>query len=563
MYAGVARPQPFLLAVLSCSAGGTETHGVKTVELGERLLLGTLGVVGTTCGNVLLAPAQARRELLAHTGSLLETLLVSPDGLLAQWARPAATPLGSIQLALRLPGATWNVDGPLLRADAADGVRLLQLLPTPSWSVEEEHGQLIVTALVTGKEGEGVRLLATADADVSGAGTRLRRLTNACAVQTEAGLVALRTRRLAIHTGVLEIDDSLAWAQARLDAVAGAAGSLVHESAHGEPFPCDPESRRGWTALGSLASGSRVLPGLTTAAPLGILALARAAAWHGERLDGDVRAALTSGKGWTQMSPALATVYRAALLASADAGEPWEGKPYAKDLRERAEAVAQVSGGRYLPMLGHPRSPVSDPIALLLAAALQLPGRAAWNPPAEDPPPGILRALTAWACLNDGPFERGFSLFRQHLGDGFAHGVGLWPERARIHEPAAAALVPLVLVQGLLGTRIDAYFGRLCLAPRLPPHWSRFTVEGLTIGDATVRMSYEMTGGHHRFHFVQGRGSVPVMLIFEPILAVPPGAQVWVDGTPTNIALRRVRDRMQASVQLPLEREREVSVGVR
>ncbi|HCR04136.1 MAG TPA: hypothetical protein DIU18_02985, partial [Gemmatimonadetes bacterium] len=97
VYAGVARPQPFLLAVLSCSAGGTETHGVKTVELGERLLLGTLGVVGTTCGNVLLAPAQARRELLAHTGSLLETLLVSPDGLLAQWARPAATPLGSIQ----------------------------------------------------------------------------------------------------------------------------------------------------------------------------------------------------------------------------------------------------------------------------------------------------------------------------------------------------------------------------------------------------------------------------------------------------------------------------------
>jgi hypothetical protein len=120
-----------------------------------------------------------------------------------------------------------------------------------------------------------------------------------------------------------------------------------------------------------------------------------------------------------------------------------------------------------------------------------------------------------------------------------------------------------VLVQGLLGTRIDAYFGRLRLAPRLPPHWSKFAVEGLTIGDATVRMSYEMTGGRHRFRFVQGRGGVPVMLIFEPILAVPPGAQVWVDGTPANLVLRPVRDRMQASVQLPLECEREVSVGVR
>jgi len=567
VYAGVARPRPFLLTARGCRGRGTETQGVETVELGGRLLLRTLGIVGTTCGNVLLAPAQARRELLARAGAVLETLLVSPDGLLAQWARPAATPLESIQLTLRLPGSTWNADGPLLRADATDGVRLLQLLPSPSWSVEEERGQLIVTALVADREGEGVRLLATADADASGAGTRLRRLTTARAAQAEADLVALRTRRLAIHTGILEIDDSLAWAQARLDAVEGAEGGLVHDIAHGEPFPCDPESRRGWTALGSLASGSRVRPDLATAAPLGILALARAAAWRGERLDGDVRAAIASGKGWTQTSPAPATAYRAALLASADAMEPWEGKPYAEDLRGRADAVAasvaRVSGGRRLPTLGHPRPPASDPIAALLAAALELPGRAAWNPPAEDPPPGILRALTAWACLNDGPFERGFALFRQHLGDGFAQGVGLWSERAHIHDPAAAALVPLVLVQGLLGTRIDAYFGRLRLAPRLPPHWSKFAVEGLTIGDATVRMSYEMIGGRHRFRFVQGRGGVPVMLIFEPILAVPPSAQVWVDGTPTNLVLRPVRDRMQASVQLPLECEREVSVGVR
>ena len=566
VYAGAARPRPFLLVARGCSARGVETRAVEAVELGGRLLLETLFLAGTTCGNVLLAPAQARRELLTHAGSLIETLLVSADGLLAQWTRPAALPPEEIQIEFRLGGATWRADGPFLRADAADGVRLLQLIPAPSWSVQEERGQLIVTAVVAGCEGEGIRLLATAEVDTSGAEERLRRLTNARATQAEADLVALRTRLLAIHTDDLEIDDSVAWAQARLDTIAGAEVGLVHELAQGEPFPLDPESRRGWTALGSLASGSRMRPDLSATSPLGMLALARVAVWRGERLRGDMRAVLASDEGWTQTSPALTTAYRAALLTSADAVEPWEGKSSAEDLRARANAlavpVAHGSAGRRLPTLGPPRSAASDPIAAVLAAALELPGRAAWIPPTEDPPPGILRALTAWACLNDGPFERGFALFRQHLGDGFAHGVGLWSERGRFHDPAAAALVPLVLVQGLLGTRIEAYFGRLRLAPRLPQHWSRFAVEGLTIGNATVRMSYELAGGRHRFRFAQESGGVPVMLIFEPILAVPPSAQVWVDGTPADLVLRPAGDRMQASVQLPLAREREVAVGV-
>jgi hypothetical protein len=530
-------------------------------------LLETLSVTGATCGNVLLAPAQARRELLTHAGSLLETLLVDADGLLAQWTRPAALPPEEIQITFRLRGATWHIDGGLLRADAADGVRLLQFIPTPSWSVQEERGGLIVTAAIAECGEAGIRMLATADAAMSGAETRLHRLTNARAIRAEANLVALRTRRLAIKTGVLEIDDSLAWAQARLDAVAGGEGGLVHELAHGEPFPLDPESRRGWTALGSLASGGRVHPDLDTTAPLGMLALARSAEWRGERLNGDMRAVLASGEEWTQTSAALTTAYRAALLASADAVEPWEGKASAEALRVRANALAapveRVSVGRRLPTLGAAHSAPSDPIAAVLAAALELPGRATWLPPAEDPPPGILRALTAWACLNDGPFERGFDLFRQHLGDGFTHGVGLWSERGLFHDPAAAALVPLVLVQGLLGARIEAYFGRLRLAPRLPEHWSRFTVAGLAIGDATVRMSYELVGGRHRFRFKQERGGVPIMLIFEPILAVPTDAQVWVDGTPADLVLRPAGDRMQASVQLPLEREREVAIGVR
>lgn len=564
--AGAARPRPFLLVTRGCSARGTETRGVEAVELGGRLLLGGMGVTGATCGNVLLAPAQARRELLARGGTLLETLLVTPDGFLAKWVRPAGSPAEEIQLVLRLPGTIWRASGPLLRADAADGVRLLQLLPAPSWSVREERAQLIVTALVAGWEADGVRLLVSADADGTGARARLRRLTNARATRAEADLVALRTRRLATRTGVPEIDDGLAWAEARLDAVEGTEGGIVHELAHGEPFPFDPDSRRGWTALGSLASGSRERPRVSAATPLGMLALARAAEWRGERIGGDVHAALASGETQIQTGPALAAAHRAALLAVADAVEPWEGKLRADGLRARADAIAasvpRGTSGLRLPTLGPPPSPTSDPVAAVLAAALKLPGRAARIPPAEDPPPGILRALTAWACLNDGALERGFSLFRQHLADGFAEGVGQWPDGARIHDPAAAALVPLVLVQGLLGARIDAYFGRLRLAPRLPPHWSQFIVEGLAIGDATVRMTYEMADGRHHFRFAQETGGVPVMLVFEPILAVPLNAPAWVDGAPADLELRPAGERMQASVQLPLDGEREVSVGV-
>src|SRR4051812_37992086 len=85
VHAGAARPRPFLLLTRGCSARGVETRAVETVEMEGRFLLGRLGIAGASCGNVLLAPAQARRELITRVGTLLETLLVTPEGLIAQW----------------------------------------------------------------------------------------------------------------------------------------------------------------------------------------------------------------------------------------------------------------------------------------------------------------------------------------------------------------------------------------------------------------------------------------------------------------------------------------------
>src|SRR5689334_4946812 len=72
VHAGAARPRPFMLVSRASSARGVETRGVETVELDGRFLLGGLGVAGASCGNVLLAPAQSRRELVTRAGVLQE-----------------------------------------------------------------------------------------------------------------------------------------------------------------------------------------------------------------------------------------------------------------------------------------------------------------------------------------------------------------------------------------------------------------------------------------------------------------------------------------------------------
>jgi hypothetical protein len=177
----------------------------------------------------------------------------------------------------------------------------------------------------------------------------------------------------------------------------------------------------------------------------------------------------------------------------------------------------------------------------------------------------VARGLTAWACLNDGALERGFALFRSHLADGFAQGVGLWPDGGRVHDAAAAALVPLVLAHGLLGLRADAHYGRLRLSPRLPEHWNRLTVTGIPIGDATVRMEYERAAAGHRFRLAQESGAMPVMLVLEPLLTVGADARARVDGSPAALDVSAPRadtgGRAQVKVQLPLDRERELSLG--
>jgi hypothetical protein len=179
-------------------------------------------------------------------------------------------------------------------------------------------------------------------------------------------------------------------------------------------------------------------------------------------------------------------------------------------------------------------------------------------------------ALGAWAHLAAGDAERGYALFREHLALGFRHGTGVWPERlpAEAGSPpagcldhaAAAAMVPAILLFGLLGARGDAPVGRLRLAPRFPASWPSFRVAGIRLGDGEVELDYERDRDRHTFRARQPRGRVPFMLVLEPEVPARRLAKVEIDGKEAVLDHFQRGGRVGARVQLPLDRERNVTL---
>ena len=575
VYAGPARTRPFLLAAPGGSAHGTESRVIEAVAHQGRVLLASLSVSGFVPANVVLAPAQGRRELVGSLGTLIETLFVSGEGVIVQWTRPAALG-GEIEIVFNVPGGDPHAEGSFLRTEEAGAARLIQIAPAPSWRIGAANrgGMQRVKATVPLRD-RGVVLAAASGSDWPSACQALLRLSRAGEARAEAALSECRTSRLAVQTGLREFDHGVAWAIARLEA---ADSHVAHTAVATQPFPADPEARRAWTALGALAAGTPGPPGVDPRTPLGALAQVRYGGWRGAPVSMLDLPQLADRTGDRVRNSTLRCARRGALLAAADTIEPWE-RACSQELRARATALADTgpasrpaagpsadsAPGKRLPTLDAERGTShgsKDVATATLAAALDLPDRPPYWALADEPRPGLMRALTALACLNDGIVERGFALLRSHLADGFTEGAGLWPDHERVHDPASAALVPLVLLEGLLGARADAHCGRLRLAPRFPKHWLRFKVRGIQIGDATVAMIYERVGGQQRFRFVQRSGRVPLILLFEPLLTVQSDVRAYVDGRPAQLELRPSRspERAQLRVQLSLHRQREVSV---
>ena len=377
------------------------------------------------------------------------------------------------------------------------------------------------------------------------------------------------------------------------------ARSQARPSSH----PLGPEAEEAWVALGALAGGDReaadVLLEGDFPTPCHLLAAGRHVAWlgepavllpHRERLARAVERTLDASLQEDAGASAAAgqVVALAALGALAEAWEALGEDARAGALRARAVRLREVvgrilspmastpalkGGPRRLPVLGGGARPsVGHEEALLLAALLDVGGAGPYRPPREPSPSGMDRALRAWATCAAGDPEEGYRLFREHTDSGFGAATGAWAsEQARgegeggapagcFDHAAAAALIPAILFHGLLGGRADAPAGRLRIAPRLPSAWRAFRTSGIRSGDASVSLDYARRGREHDFRARQERGAVPLMLVLEPEVAEAALAMVLVDGVEASLDRFRRGTRSGVRVQLPLDRERTLTL---
>lgn len=204
---------------------------------------------------------------------------------------------------------------------------------------------------------------------------------------------------------------------------------------------------------------------------------------------------------------------------------------------------------------GGSKLPSAADLALAAELALPLPVSSAPTVPTDAPPSDDLTAaaiqsLRAWSLGG------GDSAY-----PGFRSALGRWGENAPGDESSAGAIAAC-LMEGMLGARPDAAFGRLRLAPCFPSSWTRLQIDGITVEKMRLGMMYRREGDRHSFVFTPEAGSVPGMLIFEPRLSGESLREVRIDGQVAEVGSERVGDRVQIQVQLPADAERRIEIDL-
>jgi len=540
---------PFLAASRWASVRGTELGGVTAVAVAGIDVLQALKTGAGTCANVLLGPRSLRRELFGAGGTVLETVLVSDrhPGVVAQWRASAGSGL-ALDVMWTVPGAAaaHRSARSILRVRPESGPdRLFALHPPPdTWEMESGARGLTVRVRVRAEEG-AVTLLAGAVPAHDEGSDLLRSLaaTEPLLVRAEAFAETVRTRCLAVTTGVPELDDGLAWAVARTAAAADPRGRLLG----------DPESTGLtvlWTVVGALAAGERaVARDIVRESPTDIervLALGWWVLWTGDARPLERH----RSRALEILSPAPDDViHRVARRVTLQALEALGDRSAATHLRGQPAVrlptltgSAKSDGGR----------------EAILSAVFGDVGPGIHR--ARSGPRGPERALCAWAHFACGHATEGYELLREHLTDGMRAGTGLWPsgdDSGSHYDPIAAALAPAVVLNGLFGARSEAPWGRLRLAPQLPPTWTRASLTGVYVGDARISLHYTSNETTRTFVLEQSEGRVPVDLVFEPSVDGVVSS-VLVDDGPTDIVPETKGGRSRVRLQMPLDGERKV-----
>jgi hypothetical protein len=536
--------------------------------------------------NAVTSPGLLRREWIGPSGIVTESILAAPTLplLWMQWHATGGADAEAIILELD-PAALSQKEAVRERTESAvllrghDEGRSIAAYSVGGGRVSFEPGSRPILRLTPdsiSEDGLTLVLAVGSDAELKGA---LKASAHAPAHAVRATATP-GDDGISLRTGVEEIDDGMHWARLRLAGmVGGLRGRESVEPAYamilglGALGAGDGDLAR--LALRELPTGSdehAVLAG-RLAAVLGDSSSAAACAdsflhgYAGSATGLRALAARSLADGLRYAAPEARIAELRALAATAARRDVGAGR-------------LGTSPGRSLPMAGAGRR--------TLPMVAPQPWVASHRPDARwleklltgDPWAGSSAAvltdtfseLRHAAGLFMADPDSGWSVWRGVLArgmEGGPAGIGTWdpfddpsPEEAEGRHPSgpsATAGLILALTQGLLGLAPDAPVGRIRMAPRIPGHVRRFTVSGIPVGDARLRLDYEREGSLLRYTVTPEVAPVPPLLVLEPSI-VGRVASTLVDGASADLELRTAHARTVVPVQIPVDGPRVLEV---
>lgn len=531
---------------------------------------------GAEARDVVVTPLGVERRLGLGDAEVLERVFVPRDvpAVVFEWRAPTGA---SLSIAWRAgldrtvltssggsPAPGWSSEGRALRlrADGSNDAAAFVLSREPeAWEVEAEEGggpALRVRSRLRLAPGESVRLAvaATTEGEAALAATLAALRPEALVHARAAAMRRMERERLALNAPDERAGLALEWAKHHLDALRAEAPGVGRSIVAGfgvESGEAGAEGTAEGAARGALAFETReAVPAALAALAVGAFDAAR-----------DVLRLLGDHRDDAGRAPSLVTLAGEAHYDAPDATAlyliltarylAWTGDiGFVRDAWARVRRASE-----------HVRAAGLGSIALAeLAVAAESVGDGALaealrahpvRPGAPILPSFVGASGAAWAEFASGRTE---AATREWL-----RSVEALLEGGHVSATESAAVVN-GLVYGLLGAEPDGVKGRLRLRPQLPVSWDRLDARRILMGDVAVTLGYTRHGDRHVFRLEQEEGSVPVTVIFEPMLPARRLVAARVDGVDAELDPRPLGERMLVPVQLVLDAERVVELDV-
>lgn len=571
---------------------GGEARGVDEVLIDPFRVLVGLRVEGAIAREVVVTPIDVERRLTVDGRTVVERAFVPRDlpGAIFEWTlrdggelalswramvRPAASATGPTTGPVR-----WRRDDRslLIHGEEPDRSGLFILSETPAdWrvtAVADDDEALDCSVRFHLDAGGSVRLAVVAEA---GGGDRLTEILSALrpdalVLARVATLRRIRTERLEVRAPDSWTGEALGWAKSRLDAYpievpAIGPGHPTRSGATAADRFRTAWTDHAWAALGALAAGDFDGP----------RAVVRTL---GAALDGvDGTDAVRTVR--TEVAPSYLLLTARYLAWTGDRSLVREQWPRLQRLAETGPGAGAADEGLWAVALRELAVAAEGIGEKAASEALEHASEALWRGTTGEPP-GPMPEGVAWALDVKAPerraglaeFETGRTeaatrLWREYVEQGFRSARGVWrrspgaPDRSApfaCDDARSTAAVASGFVYGLLGAEPDATRHRLRLRPQVPDDWPSLEVRQLRLGDAAISVRYEREGERHLFRIDQETGSVPVRVIFEPLLPGRRLVAARVDGQDAVLDPRPFGERLLVPVQIVLDYERTIEL---